>query len=39
VVWAFVHAENLTHKKDPAGQRAGPRGCRTATEAMAEISR
>jgi putative transposase len=39
VVWAFVHAENLTHKKDPTCQRAGPRGCRAATRAMAETSR
>lgn len=39
VVWAFVHAENLTHKKDPACQRAGPRGCRAATGTMAETSR
>jgi len=39
VVWAFVHAEKLTHKKDPDRQRTGPCGCRAATRAMAEILR
>jgi putative transposase len=39
VVWAFVHAENLTHKKDPDRQRAGACRRRAPTRAMAEISR
>jgi putative transposase len=39
VVWAFVHAENLTHKKDSDRERARPCRRRAATRAMAEISR
>jgi transposase len=38
-VWAFVHAEKLTHKKDPDRQRAGSRRCGTPPRAMAAPSR
>ena len=34
-VWRFVHAERLTHKKDPDRQRAGPRRCGAPSRAVA----
>ena len=37
-VWAFVHAEKLSCKKNPARQRAGTAGRRTQAGAMAALS-
>ena len=36
-VWAVVHAEGLTYKKDFARQRAGPRRCGPTAGPMADI--
>ena len=37
-VWAFVHAEGLSFKKNRTGQRAGASRRRSATPAMEEVS-
>jgi transposase len=37
-VWKFVHAENLSFKKKPSGQRARSRGCGAPPPAMATLS-
>jgi transposase len=38
-VWEFVHAENLSFKKNRSGGRAGPPRRRTAAGAMDKVSR
>ena len=38
VVWAFVHAEQLSHKKDADRQRTGPPRCRAPACAVAALS-
>lgn len=37
-VWRFVHAENLSYKKKPAGQRAGSPKSRQAQGSMESLS-
>ena len=38
-VWNFVHAEDLSFKKNRAGQRTGPSRRGVATGTVAEVSR